>query len=54
MGVRTLVAGAVVTLAAVLLLGWGIWLAGRLAFDGGGETPPPSGTGVPTTVMTTG
>jgi hypothetical protein len=49
-----MIAGAAVVLAAILVLGWGIWLAGRLAFDSGGETPPGSGTGVPTTVMTTG
>jgi hypothetical protein len=49
-----MIAGAAVALAAILVLGWGIWLAGRLASDRGGETPPATGTGVPTTVMTTG
>jgi hypothetical protein len=54
MGLRTLIAWVALILAAILLLGWGIWLAGTLGFDGGADTPPGSGTGVPTTVMTTG
>jgi hypothetical protein len=46
------VAGAALTLAVVLGLFWGIWVAGQLAFEAGGEAPPAEGRGVPTTVET--
>jgi hypothetical protein len=47
------IAGAALTLAAILGLFWGIWLAGQLAFESGGKAPPAEGRGIPTTVMTT-
>jgi hypothetical protein len=46
------VAGAALTLAVVLGLFWGIWVAGQLAFEAEGEAPPAEGRGVPTTVET--
>jgi hypothetical protein len=52
MVVRRNIVGAAITLAIVLGLFWGIWLAGRLAFESGGQTPPTEGRGVPTTVTT--
>ncbi|MGH3116823.1 MAG: hypothetical protein ACRDQ2_06855 [Gaiellales bacterium] len=52
MDVRKDIVGAVLTLAVILGLFWGIWLAGWLAFDSGGEIPPAEGRGVPTTVTT--
>jgi hypothetical protein len=48
------IVGAAVTLAVVLGLFWGIWLAGQLVFASGGEMPPAEGRGVPTTVTATG
>jgi hypothetical protein len=47
------IAGAAFTLGVALVLFWGIWVAGRLAFESGGEAPPADGRGTPTTVMTT-
>jgi hypothetical protein len=54
MDVRRNIVGAAITLAVVLGLFWGIWVAGRVAFDGGGKVPPTEGRGVPTTVTTAG
>lgn len=45
---------AALTLAVIFGLFWGIWVAGWVAFNFGGEDPPAQGTGVPTTVKTTG
>jgi hypothetical protein len=47
------IAKAALTLALILGLFWGIWLAGSLVFNAGGERPPDEGRGVPTTVTTT-
>lgn len=41
---------AALTLAVILGLFWGIWLAGWVAFNTGGEHPPLEGRGVTTTV----
>jgi hypothetical protein len=54
MDVRRTIVGAAITLAIVLGVFWGIWLAGRLAFESGGQVPPAEGRGVPTTVTETG
>jgi hypothetical protein len=55
MGLRKkVIVRAAITLAVILALFWGIWLAGSVAFDDEGESPPPEGRGVPTTVRTTG
>jgi hypothetical protein len=54
MDMRKNIVGAALTLAIVLGLFWGIWLAGRLAFASGGQVPPPEGRGVPTTVTAKG
>lgn len=50
MELRTAFAGAALTLTVILGLFWGIWLAGWVAFNTGGEHPPAEGRGVPTTV----
>ena len=47
---RTPFVGAALTLAMILGLFWGIWLAGRVPFSLGGEHPPAEGRGVPTSV----
>jgi hypothetical protein len=47
---RTPLVGAALTLAVILGLFWGIWLAGQAAFSLGGEHPPVEGRGVPTAV----
>jgi hypothetical protein len=52
MDMRGTIAGAALTLAIALGLFWGLWFAGSVAFEGGGEVPPAEGRGVPTTVMT--
>jgi hypothetical protein len=54
MDMRRNIIGAAITLAIVLGLFWGIWVAGRVAFESGGQVPPAEGRGVPTTVTTTG
>jgi hypothetical protein len=51
---RNAIVRAAFTLAVILGLFWGIWLAGSVAFDSGGERPPTEGRGVTTTVRTTG
>jgi hypothetical protein len=54
MELRAVIIRAAVTVVLALGLFWGIWYAGSIAFDWGGEVPPVEGRGVPTTVETTG
>jgi hypothetical protein len=53
MDVSSPIVRAALTVAVILALFWGVWLAGWVAFSLGGETPPTEGRGVPTTVTTT-
>lgn len=54
MELSTVIAKAALTVAVILGVFWGIWLAGWLTFSLGDEHPPADGRGLPTTVeMTT-